>query len=140
MQALITPDEAVRIFGKSGINDSWLPALKLAEQILMHPNWNYPELYPSNALLACLFWAGRIQGIREERLRNKQRSIIHDTPEAKFGKPIHTTAGLILPTLRMDCFINTDEGGRLYAVCTAASDEAMRPYKEAKTAWEAEHK
>lgn len=134
MQMLITPEEARRLFGFSYFYDSVEPVDNLVAYIeKRHETESFGDL----GMMAFLYYSGRIQGIREERLRNKQRSITRETPEAKFGKPIRTTAGLIIPTLSMDYFINTSEGGRLYAVCTAASNEAMRPYKEAKAAWEA---
>lgn len=131
MQLLITPSEAARLFGKSLFNDSWKPAMYLADQVTMTPGWNYHD---DTALLGCIFWAGRIQGIREERLRNKARIAKKKPIERTF----RTTNGRTIHVYKSDGFAGTCRGWNLYVECSNAAHDAMEPYRKAKAAWEAE--
>lgn len=66
----VTAEEAMKSYGNSMFYDSLEPANRLCNQILAHPSWHFTS---HSDLVACIFWAGRIQGIREERQRRKAK-------------------------------------------------------------------
>lgn len=134
---LISPREAVRLYRYVTWN-----AVKAGQSVAIEYQLRKgfdPDNYDDTlGCLACVWNAGRIQGIREERLRNKLRSAKQKLPGCKPTGAIRTSNGRTIPLFEMGGFINSQEGWNLYVKCSNASTEAMKPYYEAKAAWEAE--
>lgn len=126
-KSLITPQEAVRLFGSTSVETVTRGVDIMREYIKQRPNDSDAMYY----ILGCVWNAGRIQGIREERARRKCQA-----SKLRLGiSPVDVVnvGGRTLPMFQMDGFFDTDEGYRLYRQCMKTGD--MRPYRAAREAW-----
>lgn len=139
-----TAEEMLRIARKtysySGAYDRVHDLLDAFVQEAINPR--HPPSDPSHDLFVShygtlfLFECGRIYGIRQERARNKQRREAHALRYMHPRGRVRFADGREIPLLSMHEFINTLEGNNLYATCKEQARKAMRPYYEAKAAWE----
>lgn len=126
-KSLVSPQEAVRLFGKTSCE-----TVQRAMAVYREAGRRY--LNDSAAIyyaLGCVWNAGRVQGIREERARRKCREAKRRTGVEPVD--VVRAGGRTLPLYQTDAFFDTDEGYRLFCACSKTGD--MRPYRAARQAW-----
>lgn len=130
IEPLITPEEAVDLFGYS-------------EFTMIGPDVGYAYIESRNreridltATFCCIWNAGRIQGIREERRARKEKKIAAEIHQKPIGR-VSSGDGRTVPLFHIGpSYINTSEGWKLYN----AYLEAQRAYENGKRAFEESHK
>ena len=130
IEPLITPAEAVDLFGYS-------------EFTMIGSDVGYAYLESRNreridlsAAFCCIWNAGRIQGIREERRARKEKKIASAMHQKPIGR-VPIGGGRTVPLFDLGpSYINTSEGWKLYG----AYLDAKRAYDEGKRAFEEAHK
>lgn len=130
---LVTPAEAVRLFLKA-------PCATICYGVeVANACVDYQQSqgcrHDAAFLIGCLWNAGRIQGIREERRNRKEQNIA----EAMCQKPIGRVpigGGRTVPLFTVGGYIDTAEGWKLYAAYIAAK----RAYENGKQAFKEAHK
>ena len=131
IEPLVTPSEAVDLFemASGGI---FFAAQDVAEAYMAAQERDGQDTVELLCLIACVWNAGRIQGIREERRAQKEKKIAAAMRQKPIGRaPVG--GGRTVPLFAVgDGYIDTAEGWKLYG----AYLDAKRAYEDGKRAFE----
>lgn len=138
IEKLVTPVEALALFDKSNC----LTMIYGTEVAKAYADAEAQKERHADAtdLFGCVWQAGRVQGIREERKRRKEA----DISQAMRQQPVGRTAlpdGRTIPVYTMGGYLETPEGWKLYCgYCDArhAFRQAEEAYKIGRRAYEAD--
>ena len=129
-EPLITPAEAVDLFGYSE------PTLIGADTAYAYIESRKGERIDLSDTFCCIWNAGRIQGIREERRARKEKKIAAAVHQKPIGR-VPIGGGRTVPLFDLGpSYINTSEGWKLYG----AYMDAKRAYENGKQAFEESHR
>lgn len=134
IEPLITPAEAVRLSLKA----PYATICYSVEVANACVDYQQKQSYRRDAafLIGCLWNAGRIQGIREERRARKEKKIAAAMHQKPIGR-VPIGGGRTVPLFDLGpAYINTSEGWKLYG----AYLDAKRAYENGKQAFEEAHK
>lgn len=135
IEPLVTPTEAVDLF-----EASWgvlMEGKSVAEAyVAAHGCGDDWGAISQLCLMGCIWNAGRIQGIREERRARKEKKIAAAVHQKPIGR-VPIGGGRTVPLFDLGpAYINTSEGWKLYG----AYLDAKRAYENGKQAFEEAHK
>lgn len=132
IEPLVTPSEAIQLFLKAPGTTICFGA-EVANACVDYQQRR--GLRPDVAfLIGCIWNAGRVQGIREERRHRKEKEIataLHQKPVDR----MKMADGRTIPVFALDGYINTCEGWNRYCAYMRAKHEyeaGKQAYTEAK--------
>lgn len=132
IERLVTPSEAVELFEVAS-GAVLLEGKAVAEAyVAAHDCGDDWDAVDQLCLMGCIWNAGRIQGIREERRAQKEKKIAAAMHQKPIGRaPVG--GGRTVPLFTVgDGYIDTAEGWKLYG----AYLDAKRAYEDGKRAFE----
>lgn len=131
IEPLVTPSEAVDLFEMAS-GGVFFAAQDVADAYIAAQERDGQDTIELLCLIACVWNAGRIQGVREERRNRKEQNIAEAMHQKPIGRvPIGGGRTVPLFDLRPS-YINTSEGWKLYG----AYLDAKRAYEDGKRAFE----
>lgn len=131
IEPLVSPSEAIELFEMAS-GGVFFAAQDVADAYIATQERDGQDTIELLCLIACVWNAGRIQGVREERRKRKEQKM-HQKPIGR----VPIVGGRTVPLFDLrPSYINTSEGWKLYG----AYLDAKHAYEEGKQAYEESHK